>query len=92
MGLHQIDTIATYVRFLRENPQEVELLSKELLIGVTSFFRDPPAWKQLKEKVIPALLVAHPKGGVLRAWTAGCSTGEEASRRWPRMRARCCGA
>ena len=78
MGLHQIDTIATYVRFLRENPQEIELLSKELLIGVTSFFRDPPAWEQLKDEVIPSLLAAHPKGGVLRAWTPGCSTGEEA--------------
>ena len=78
MGLHQIDKIATYVRFLRENPQEIELLFKELLIGVTSFFRDPPAWEQLKDEVIPALLAAHPKGGVLRAWASGCSTGEEA--------------
>ena len=78
MGLHQIDKIATYVRFLRENAQEIELLFKELLIGVTSFFRDPPAWQQLQDKVIPALLAAHPKGGVLRAWTPGCSTGEEA--------------
>jgi len=78
MGLHQIDTIATYVRYLRENPLEIELLSKELLIGVTSFFRDSPAWEQLKEEVIPALLAAHPQGGMLRAWTPGCSTGEEA--------------
>jgi two-component system CheB/CheR fusion protein len=78
MGLHQIDRIATYVRFLRENPQETELLFKELLIGVTSFFRDPPAWEQLKDEVIPALLATHPKGGVLRAWAPGCSTGEEA--------------
>ncbi|MCJ7829753.1 MAG: chemotaxis protein CheR, partial [Desulfobacterales bacterium] len=78
MSLHQIDKIATYVRFLRENPQEIELLFKELLIGVTSFFRDPAAWEQLKNEVIPALLAAHPKGGVLRAWTPGCSTGEEA--------------
>ena len=78
MGLHQIDKIATYVRFLRENPQEIELLFKELLIGVTSFFRDPPAWEQLKDEVIPALLAAHPKGGLLRAWASGCSTGEEA--------------
>ena len=78
MGLHQIDKIATYVRFLRENPRETELLSKELLIGVTGFFRDPPAWEQLKDEVIPALLAAHPKGGQLRAWTPGCSTGEEA--------------
>jgi two-component system CheB/CheR fusion protein len=78
MGLHQIDKIETYVRFLRENPQEIELLFKELLIGVTSFFRDPPAWEQLKDEVIPALLAAHPKGGLLRAWASGCSTGEEA--------------
>ena len=78
MGLHQIDKIATYVRFLRENPQEIELLFKELLIGVTSFFRDPPAWEQLKDEVIPTLLAAQPKGGVLRAWAPGCSTGEEA--------------
>ena len=78
MGLHQIDKIATYVRFLRENPQEIELLFKELLIGVTSFFRDPQAWVQLKDEVIPTLLAAQPKGGVLRAWASGCSTGEEA--------------
>jgi len=78
MGLHQIGKLATYVRFLRENPQETELLFKELLIGVTSFFRDPPAWEQLKTEVLPALLAAHPKGGTLRAWASGCSTGEEA--------------
>ena len=78
MGLHQIDKLATYVRYLRENPQETELLFKELLIGVTSFFRDPPAWEQLKDEVMPALLASHPKGGVLRAWVSGCSTGEEA--------------
>jgi two-component system, chemotaxis family, CheB/CheR fusion protein len=78
MGLHQIDRIALYVRFLRDNPQEVELLFKELLIGVTNFFRDPPAWEQLKDDIIPALLATRPQGGVLRAWTCGCSTGEEA--------------
>lgn len=78
MGLHQIGKIDTYVRFLRENPQETELLFKELLIGVTSFFRDSLAWEQLKDEILPDLLTAHPKEGVLRAWTAGCSTGEEA--------------
>lgn len=78
MGIHQIDRIATYVRYLQENPQEVELLFKELLIGVTSFFRDPPAWEQLQTEAIPALLASRPAGGVLRAWSAGCSTGEEA--------------
>ena len=50
MGIHQIDKIATYVRYLQENPQELDLLFKELLIGVTSFFRDPAAWEQLREQ------------------------------------------
>jgi two-component system CheB/CheR fusion protein len=78
MGLHQLSKINDYVRYLRENPQESELLFKELLIGVTSFFRDPSVWEQLKTKIIPEFLAARPQGGVLRAWTAGCSTGEEA--------------
>ena len=78
MGIHQIDRIAAYVRYLQENPQEVELLFKELLIGVTSFFRDPAAWEQLREEAIPALLAGHPTGRVLRAWSTGCSSGEEA--------------
>jgi two-component system CheB/CheR fusion protein len=78
MGIHQIDKIATYVRFLQENPQEVDLLFKELLIGVTSFFRDPAAWEDLKDKALPALFAARPAGCQLRAWTPGCSTGEEA--------------
>jgi two-component system CheB/CheR fusion protein len=56
MGIYQIDKIAAYVRHLQENPQELELLFKELLIGVTSFFRDPEAWEQLREQAIPALL------------------------------------
>jgi two-component system, chemotaxis family, CheB/CheR fusion protein len=78
MGLHQIARIGDYVRYLRENPQESELLFKELLIGVTSFFRDPAVWEQLKDKVIPDFLKTHSQGGMLRAWVAGCSTGEEA--------------
>ena len=78
MGIHQIDRIAGYVRYLQENSQEVELLFKELLIGVTSFFRDPAAWEQLQAEAIPALLASRPAGVTLRAWSAGCSTGEEA--------------
>jgi two-component system CheB/CheR fusion protein len=78
MGIHQINRIAAYVRYLQENPQEVDLLFKELLIGVTSFFRDPAAWEQLQGEAIPALLAGRRAGGVLRAWSAGCSTGEEA--------------
>ena len=78
MGIHQIDRLALYARFLQENPQEVDLLSKELLIGVTSFFREPVSWELLRDKAIPALFAGHPAGGTLRAWSAGCSTGEEA--------------
>lgn len=78
MGIHQIDRIADYVRYLQQNPQEVELLFKELLIGVTSFFRDPAAWEYLQSEALPTLLASRPEGRVLRAWSAGCSTGEEA--------------
>jgi two-component system CheB/CheR fusion protein len=78
MSIHQIDKIATYVRFLQENPQEVGLLFKELLIGVTGFFRDPAAWEKLKTEIIPAILKGRPPGQVLRAWVIGCATGEEA--------------
>jgi len=78
MGIHQIDRIAAYVRFLQENPQEVELLFKELLIGVTSFFRDLPAWEDLKDEALPALLAGRPAGAEIRAWSIGCSTGDEA--------------
>ncbi|MBM2847765.1 MAG: cheBR [Anaerolineales bacterium] len=78
MGLHQIDKIANYVRFLQENPQEVELLFRELLIGVTSFFRDPEAWEQLQAEVLPALLAGGASNQALRAWIPACATGEEA--------------
>jgi two-component system CheB/CheR fusion protein len=78
MVIHQIDKITTYVRFLQENPQEVGLLFKELLIGVTSFFRDPAAWERLKTEVIPAMLKSRLPSQGLRAWVIGCATGEEA--------------
>lgn len=78
MGIHQITKIAGYVRYLQENSQELDLLFKELLIGVTSFFRDPAAWDELRKKILPALIASRPAGHVLRAWVPGCSTGEEA--------------
>jgi two-component system CheB/CheR fusion protein len=78
MGIHQIDKIKAYIRYLRENPQELDLLFKELLIGVTSFFRDQGAWTHLREIALPALLAKHAPGSPLRAWVSGCSTGEEA--------------
>ena len=78
MGIHQIDKMPAYVRYLQENSQELNLLFKELLIGVTNFFRDPAAWEQLRTEAMPALLASRPAGQVLRAWVPGCSTGEEA--------------
>ncbi len=78
MGLHQLTKIAYYVRYLSENSQEAGLLFKELIIGVTNFFRAPAVWAQLKAEVIPTLIAANPKGAMLRVWTPACSTGEEA--------------
>jgi two-component system CheB/CheR fusion protein len=78
MGIHQISKMAGYVRYLQENSQELDILFKELLIGVTNFFRDPAAWEQLCEQAIPALLASRPPGQALRVWVPGCSTGEEA--------------
>ena len=77
-GIHQIDKIQNYVRFLQDNPKEVEILFKELLIGVTSFFRDATVWEMLKEKNLPDLIKILPDGYQIRAWVTGCSTGEEA--------------
>jgi two-component system CheB/CheR fusion protein len=78
MGLHQIDRLLNYVRYLRENPKEIDLLFKELLIGVTSFFRDPESWDHLESSVIPGVLDSRAESGTIRAWVPGCSTGEEA--------------
>ncbi len=78
MAVHQIATIEAYVQHLRENPHELDLLFKELLIGVTNFFRDAEAWEFLRTEAIPALLARYPSGKALRAWVPACSTGEEA--------------
>jgi two-component system CheB/CheR fusion protein len=77
-SVHQIDKIQDYVRLMQENPKEVEILYKELLIGVTSFFRDINVWKKLKDSILPDLIKKHTEGNILRAWVTGCSTGEEA--------------
>jgi two-component system CheB/CheR fusion protein len=78
MSVHQLSGIARYVRYLQENPQELDLLFKELLIGVTNFFRDPDAMEAFKKKALPVLLKDRPKGSTVRVWVPGCSTGEEA--------------
>lgn len=78
MGIYNFDDISQYVRLLEQNPRELELLFKEFLIGVTSFFRDPAEWELLKDKVIPALLAERYPADTVRVWVSGCSTGEEA--------------
>lgn len=78
MNVCQIPTMSDYVRHLSQSPREVALLFNELLINVTSFFRDRPAWDTLAKNVVPALLKRLPPGEPFRAWVAGCSTGEEA--------------
>ena len=77
-GVHQIDSINNYVRFLQESPKEIEILFKELLIGVTSFFRDSGLWDLLKESMLPELIDHMPDGHIIRAWVPACSSGEEA--------------
>jgi len=78
MNVHQIDKIQNYVRFLQENPKETEILFKELLIGVTNFFRDAAVWEKLKTEIFPQMFTDFPNGYDFRAWVIGCSTGEEA--------------
>jgi two-component system, chemotaxis family, CheB/CheR fusion protein len=77
MGVNQIENYAKYVRFLRENPTEVEALFRELLIGVTNFFRDAASFEALRTSVLPELFSQIPEDGTFRAWIPGCSTGEE---------------
>jgi two-component system CheB/CheR fusion protein len=78
MAVHQIDTLEEYLKYFQQTPVEVEALFGDLLIGVTNFFRDPDAFKVLEEQVIPRLFADKSLDGMIRIWSAGCSTGEEA--------------
>ena len=78
MAVHQIDRLDDYVRYLHQTPADVETLFRDLLIGVTSFFRDPQAFGALQEQAIPRLFAGKPTGALIRVWAPGCSTGEEA--------------
>ncbi|MBF0477617.1 MAG: PAS domain-containing protein [Deltaproteobacteria bacterium] len=78
MGLNQIEQIGHYVSFLRQNTGEIDTLFRDLLIGVTSFFRDKEAFQVLKDKLLPQVLAGLSPPQTFRAWVVGCSTGEEA--------------
>ena len=78
MAVQQIETMHEFVSFLQRVPSEVDALFRDLLIGVTNFFRDPEAFRALEEQVIPRLFEGRDAGDVIRIWSVGCSTGEEA--------------
>jgi two-component system CheB/CheR fusion protein len=78
MSLHQLINIDDYARYLQDNPPEVEILAKEMLIGITQFFRDPDMWHRLQSRMLPGLIQSKPHDSMLRVWVVGCSTGEEA--------------
>jgi two-component system CheB/CheR fusion protein len=77
MAVNQIHDLSDYVRFLESYPVELNSLHKDLLIGVTSFFRDPEAFQVVANKYLPSL-IREAKDDKLRLWVSGCSTGEEA--------------
>jgi two-component system CheB/CheR fusion protein len=78
MAQHDLSDIDVYARYLKEHREEVQALFKELLINVTSFFRDPEAFTVLKQDILPQLCADKPDDYVFRVWVAGCATGEEA--------------
>lgn len=78
MAVHQVESMEEYVRYLQHNPVEIEALFNDLLIGVTSFFRDTEAFSALVKEGIPGLFAKKPTGATVRVWVCGCSTGEEA--------------
>jgi two-component system CheB/CheR fusion protein len=78
MVLYQLDQLEDYVQYLQNNPAEVTALYQDMLITVTSFFRDLEAFEALKTKVFPVLAEGRKPDSPFRIWVAGCSTGEEA--------------
>lgn len=78
MAIHQLERPDEYLRYLRQTPAEGQALFRDMLIGVTSFFRDPEAFAALEVEVIPRLLAAKHSGAPVRTWVCGCCTGEEA--------------
>src|SRR5262249_28466110 len=79
MQVHEMHDLATYLEFLRESPEEVSALLRDLLITVTNFFRDREAFSALQTQIVPQLFQGKGREDQIRVWSAGCATGEEAS-------------
>lgn len=78
MSLRNVDEFDAYAKLVREDAQEAAALYRDLMINVSSFFRDPKAWEELGKQVIEPLVARHENGDDIRVWSAGCATGEEA--------------
>jgi two-component system CheB/CheR fusion protein len=79
MVLHRLENLEDYLAYIKDNPNEMDELYRDVLINVTGFFRDPEAFEALRNVVFPTLLQDRPsEAGPLRFWVSGCSTGEEA--------------
>jgi two-component system CheB/CheR fusion protein len=78
MVLQKLETLAAYYEFMKENAREIDALYQDVLIGVTSFFRNPEAYEALKTSVFPKLTEGRNRHEQVRVWALGCSTGEEA--------------
>jgi two-component system CheB/CheR fusion protein len=77
MNVHQIDEVSHYLKYIQKNPKEINILFKELLINVTSFFRDPDAFNTFKDVITSEVLDKKFDSERVRIWVPGCSTGEE---------------
>jgi len=73
-----VDTYEDYRSYLEAEPREFAELLDTILINVTGFFRDPAAWEYLAKEIVPRIIEQKPAGERIRAWSAGCATGEEA--------------
>ena len=78
MALTQSETLLEYKKYVDDNPNELSILHREFLVGVTNFFRDGATWASLTSKVVPELFNSGDKTQPLKIWSVGCSTGEEA--------------
>jgi two-component system, chemotaxis family, CheB/CheR fusion protein len=77
MVVHKIEKLEEYVRYLNRNPAEVKALYQDMLINVTSFFRNPRVFEALKVQVFPQMMQRRSKDSVVRVWAPGCASGEE---------------